>query len=153
MPDEPGGAYDHLIDAEREALSRSGRPVARMALVKALREASGLGPREARDAVGAYLGRRDGRIPSGPDRPAGWIDDLLDAERAAALREDRPLTRILLIKALRGASGLGSRDARRTVEDYLRRKGGEGLGSGRGDWRVALVILVLIAAAMAFLFL
>ena len=56
--------------------------------------------------------------------------DLLDAERASASKEDRPINKILLIKALREASGLGLAQAKTAVEDYLRRRGGENLPSG-----------------------
>jgi Ribosomal protein L7/L12 C-terminal domain len=149
------GSYDDLIDAERELLSRSGLFVGKIALIKGLREATGLGLKDAKDAVEGYIARREGRIPpyAGPDRPAGWIDDLLDAERASAIREERPLTKILLIKALRDASGLGLREAKHAVEDYLRRKGGEGLQSGGGGWLVALVIVVVIAGGVAYLML
>jgi hypothetical protein len=149
------GSYDDLIDAERELLSRSGLFVGKIALIKGLREATGLGLKDAKDAVEGYIARREGRIPPGPeaDRPAGWIDDLLDAERASAIREERPLTKILLIKALRDASGLGLREAKLAVEGYLRRKGGQGLQSGGGGWLVALVIVVAIAGVVAYLML
>src|SRR5580693_3760431 len=120
------GLYDHLIDAEREALGRSGGKVKKIALIKALREATGLGLRDAKLAVEGYLTRRGGSLSSAPDadRPIGWIDDLLDAERATASKEDRPINKILLIKALREASGLGLRPAKDAVEDYLNRRGG-----------------------------
>jgi hypothetical protein len=149
------GSYDDLIDAERELLSRSGLFVGKIALIKGLREATGLGLKDAKDAVEGYIARREGRIPSGPgsDRPTAWIDDLLDAERASATREDRPITKVLLIKALRDASGLGLKDAKLAVEAYLRRKGGEGLQSGGGGWLVALVIAAAIAGGVAYLML
>jgi hypothetical protein len=156
MGDRPkieAGLFDHLIDAEREALARSGRKVGKIDLIKALRAATGLGLREARRAVEGYLGRRGGSIPSGAaaGQPLGWIDNLLDAERAAASKEDRPVNKILLIKALQGASGLGLREARLSVEDYLRRRGGEGLPSGSNGWLlgfVAIVAIVLIVVAL-----
>jgi len=144
----PPGSYDHLIDAEREALSRSGQSVGKIGLIRALREATGLGLKDAKDAVDEYLARR---ASGGPDlgRSANWIDDLLDAERAAALREDRPLTKILLIKALRGASGLGLRQASHAVEDYLGRREGKGLQSGRGGWPVAVALVIAVGAVLA----
>ena len=147
------GSYDDLIDAERELLTRSGLFAGKIALIKGLREATGLGLKEAKEAVESYIARREGRLlpSSDPDRPAGWIDDLLDAERAAAARDDRPLTKVLLIKALRDASGLGLKDAKLAVEDYLRRKGGEGLQSGGGGWLALLWAVLLIAIAAAFL--
>lgn len=151
--DGDSGPYDRLLDAEREALGRDGRKVGKLELTRTLREATGLGPADARRAVGLYLARKGGRSPSGRVGVAssGWIDDLLDAERAEAARGDRPVTRLLLIKALRGASGLGPRQARRGVEDYLRRRGGQGLpkGSSRGWW--ALVVLVAAAVIGAIL--
>ena len=65
-------------------------------------------------------------VPIGPDadRLDGWIDDLLDAERSAASKEERPINKIVLIKALREASGLGLglAPAKRAVEDYLKRR-------------------------------
>jgi ribosomal protein L7/L12 len=143
------GLYDHLIDAEREALARDGRKVGKIALIKALREATGLDLRDAKRSVEAYLARRGGQVPTGPeaDRLAGWIDDLLDAERAAATKEDRPINKILLIKALRDASGLGLRPAKLAVEDYLKRRGGEGLPSG-SSWVVGTLILFIVMAAI-----
>jgi len=138
-------AYDHLIDAERDALSRAGKSVDKIALTKALREATGLGLREAKDAVEGYLARRSGDGPDG--RPAGWIDGLIDAERAAANREDRQVTKIGLIKAVREASGLGLKEAKDAVEDYLRRRGGEGLGSSRGGILVGVLFVVLLMIA------
>ncbi len=154
------GSFDSLIDAEREALAREGRPVGKIALIRALREATGLGLREAKEAVEGYLGRRAGSTPTATPggRPSDWFDDLLDAERKAAAREDRPITRIGLIKALRGASGLGPGPARRAVEDYLGRRGGAGLPDGAMGWRAALnvlgvlAILVGLAAAGYFAF-
>ncbi len=148
---EPG-LFDHLIDAEREALARDGQKVGKIALIKALRGATGLGLRDAKHAVDAYLARRGGQVPTGPEagRLAGWIDDLLDAERAAASKEDRPINKIALIKALREASGLGLRQAKVAVEDYLRRRGGEGLPSGSKASSLAwLAILLLAVAAVA----
>jgi hypothetical protein len=61
------GHFDHLIDAEREALSRSGAKVGKITLIKALMDATGLGLREAKEAVEAYLARRGGQIPTGPE--------------------------------------------------------------------------------------
>jgi ribosomal protein L7/L12 len=147
------GLFDHLIDAEREALARAGGKVGKIALIKALRGATGLGLREAKESVESYLARRGGQVPTGPeaDRMGGWIDDLLDAERASAAKEDRPITKILLIKALRDASGLGLAQAKRAVEDYLKRRGGEDLPTGSKAapffW---LALLLLAIAAGAF---
>ena len=149
---EPG-LYDHLIDAEREALARSGGKVGKIALIKALRGATGLGLRDAKRSVEGYLARRGGQVPAGleADRPPGWIDDLLDAERAAASKEDRPINKIVLIKALREASGLGLRPAKVAVEDYLRRRGGEGLPTGSHGWMsfaAVVVVATIIGAAI-----
>jgi hypothetical protein len=144
------GSYDPLIDAEREALSRTGGRVHRVALIKAFREATGLNLRDAKRAVNGYLARRGGRITSDPVavRPAGWIDDLLDAERAAAARDDRTVTKLLLVKALREASGLGQAQARLAVDHYLKRRGGEGLPSGsRAAWFAWLAVLLLAVGA------
>jgi ribosomal protein L7/L12 len=145
---EPG-LFDHLIDAERESLALAGRKVDKIALIKALRGATGLNLSEAKQAVEWYLSRRGGEISTGPDadRLAGWIDDLLDAERASASKEERPINKILLIKALREASCLGLRPAKIAVEDYLKRRGGEGLPSG-SNWMTGAVILFLVMAAI-----
>jgi ribosomal protein L7/L12 len=145
---EPG-LFDHLIDAEREALALAGRKVDKIALIKALRGATGLNLRDAKQAVDWYLSRRGGEIPTGPDagRFAGWIDDLLDAERAAASKQERPINKIVLIKALREASGLGLRPAKVAVEDYLKRRGGEDLPSG-SNWVATGVILFIVMAAI-----
>jgi hypothetical protein len=150
------GQFDDLIDAEREALSRSGHPIDKIMLIKALREASGLGLKQAKDAVEGYMDRRGGLIPpaqASADRPAGWIDDLLEAERAAASKEGRPVNKILLIKALREASGLGLAPAKRAVEDYLGRRGGEDLPTGSGGWMVGVILLLGLAALAAVVFL
>ncbi len=143
------GLFDHLIDAEREALVRAEQKVGKIALIKALRQATGLSLSEANQAVTVYLAHRGGRISTRIDhaRPANWIDDLLDAERASASREDRPITKILLIKALRDASGLGLRDAKQAVEEYLGRRGGNDLPTGSA--RISLVGLTILAGAIA----
>ncbi len=153
----PPGSYDPLIDAERVALTRAGRQADKIALVRALREASPMSLRDAKRAVEGYIARRGGRVPAGPDvdRPVGWIDDLLDAERASARRDDRPITRIMLIRAVREASTLDLRGAKAAVADYLRRKGGEGLESGERKWWIALgvfsaVLFVALAAVVAY---
>jgi hypothetical protein len=144
------GLFDHLIDAEREVLARSGRKVGKIALIRALRDATGIGLRDAKEAVELYLGRRGGAMPSAsiPDRLPSWIDDLLDAERASASKEDRPITKILLIKALRDASGLGLAQAKREVEAYLERRGGTNLpmgSGGRSFFWLAVVLLATVA--------
>jgi len=148
-----GSSYDHLIDAEREALARSGGSLHKIALIRALRGASGLSLRDAKDVVEDYLARRGGLLlgGSGDDRPIGWIDDLLDAERAAALREYRSVTKILLIKTLREASGLGLKDAKDAVEDYLRRRGGEGLPSGSNELLSAIALILIVVTVITIL--
>ena len=144
------GRYDQLVDAERETLKLAGRKVNKIELIKAFREATGFDLRDAKDAVEGYLARRGGLDLKGPtpDRSPDWIDDLIDAERAAASREDRPIDKITLIKALRGATGMGLKASKDAVEDYLRRKGGEGL-SGGGSIAGTLAWLALLAFAVA----
>jgi hypothetical protein len=159
MKDSPGidlTFYDHLIDAEREALARSGKKVDKIQLIKALRGATGLGLAQAKQSVDGYLARRGGidRSGSGHDRPTGWIDDLLDAERAAASKDDRSINKIVLIKALREASGLRLKPAKDAVEDYLRRKGGEDLPTGSNGWKgipivITLAILIIFYVIMS----
>ncbi len=146
----PEDAFDALIDAERATLAQSGRPVGKIVLIKAFRDATGLGLKEAKEAVEGYMARRGGLTPpeSLAGRPVGWIDDLLDAERAAASREDRRVTKILLIKALRSATGLRLKPARDAVEDYLRRRGGEGLPNGTPPTSWGLLGLVVLAVAL-----
>ncbi len=163
-PDEPGrpadrtfplDAFDHLIDAERATLTQAGQTVNKITLIKALKDATGLGLKEAKEAVEGYMARRGGLDPPEglANRPVGWIDDLLDAERAAASKDDRRVTRTLLIKALREASGLRLAPARDAVEDYLRRKGGEGLPTGATTSWLSLGLLVLaVALFLAWMF-
>ena len=68
---------------------------------------------------------------------------------AAARREDRPLTRKLLVRALRDASDLDPRDADRAVSDYLRRRGAR-LPSGIGPAPIVIGLLAAFGAALAF---
>ncbi len=150
-------AYDSLIDAERDALIQAGRKVTRPDLINALVDASDLAPREARRAVIGFIDRQGGFIPSGSslDEPrTGWIDDLLDAERADAARDDRPVTRQTLIKAVRQASGLTAKQARTAVEDYLHRRGGR--TPTNSWWRIfaiGAVGLLITAAVFAWVML
>ena len=149
------GAYDSLIDAERDALLQSGRKVGRGDLIKALLGASDLSPREARRAVDGFIDRRGGFIPSTSstdEARTGWIDDLLDAERARAARDDRPTNRQTLIQAVRQASELSPREVRAAVEDYLYRRGGR--TPTAGGWRFILLVavgLMILAAACIWL--
>ena len=148
----PPGAYDSLIDAEREALLQAGRTPTRADLARALADAAALSPREARRAVANFIARRDGIIPAttAADRTrAGWVDDLLDAERLLAARDDRPVTRRTLIRAVHQATAIAPRDARLAVADYLHRRGGQTPRRG-GFWRVVLGLIGLIIAAVAF---
>lgn len=156
-PPASPGAYDSLIDAERDALIQAGRAPDRADLIRALVDAAGLPAREARRAVDRYVARRNGVIPAepahGPPR-AGWIDDLLDAERARAARDDQSVTPRTLLRAVRQASpALSPSEARRAVADYLHRRGGHALRPGR--WRVYFLTLLgtaaLIAAVLAWL--
>jgi len=144
-------AYDSLIDAERAALIQAGRKANRGELIKALADAADLSPKEARRAVAGYIDRRGGSIPSGSsldDARTGWIDDLLDAERLSAARDDRPVTPRTLLRAVRLASAsLTPREAQAAVADYLHRRGGRTPSAGR--WRlVVLGTLGLIVAAL-----
>ena len=148
--DSDPGPYHSLIDAERAAAENEGEPVTKIALIRRLREATGLGLREAKDAVESYLVHRD--YADGVTKR--WVDDFLDAERAAARRDGRPLSRILLIRALREASGLAARSAPHAVKAYLKRRGAslplsaEGTGFGIP---VAIGALVVIALGLAYL--
>ncbi len=134
-------AYDSLIDAERAALIQAGRKANRGELIKALADAADLSPKEARRAVAGYIDRRGGSIPSGTateDARTGWIDDLLDAERLSAARDDRPITSRTLLRAVRLASAsLTPREAQAAVADYLHRRGGR-LPS-TGWWRFVAI--------------
>jgi ribosomal protein L7/L12 len=136
------GSFDGLLDAEREALSREGR-FGKIELIKALRQASPVGLKEAKDIVEDYLARRAGESI---DRPPGWLDGLIDAERARANAEDRPINKIALIKAVREASGLGLKESKDIVDEYLSRRGGQ--DSRQGSTK-QLAILGLIAMAVA----
>lgn len=145
------GAYDSLIDAERDAIVRAGREPDRAALVRALVDAAGLPQREARTAVDRFIARRNGIIPTAnPDDDArgGWVDDLLDAERARAARDDQSVTPRTLLRAVRQASPtLSAREARAAVADYLHRRGGRALRAGR--WRVFFLAALGLAALTA----
>ena len=137
--DEPS-PYFGLIDSERAAAEAVGQPATKIDLIARLREATGLGLREAREAVEDYLARA-GSVAGGK---VGWVDDLLDAERAAAEREGRPITKILLIRALRGASpDLELKGANQAVTDYLRRRGAT-LPFGAGPVVPVLVLLAVL---------
>ena len=127
-------AYDSLIDAERDAAIQAGRQPTRNDLIRALLDASDLAPRAARRAVDSFIAARGGSIPSNSsldDTRTGWIDGLLDAERANARRDDRLVTRRTMLRAVRQASpSTSSRDARAAVADYLYRRGGQNPGRG-----------------------
>ena len=146
--------YHSLIDAERAALIQAGRQPTRHDLTQALIEATGLSPREARRAVAHFIDDRGGFVPSttpATDARTGWIDDLLDAERVRANRDDQPVTPKLLIRAVRQAADLSPRAARAAVADYLHRRGGRTPRRGWG-WLVALALLVAaLAATLAWL--
>ena len=134
--------YDSLIDAERDALLQAGRKAGRNDLGRALIDASDLSPRDARRAVASFIDRRGGSIPPTSSTEAartGWIDGLLDAERQSAARDDRPVTRKSLIRAVLQASEVSPRDARLAVADYLYRRGGQTPRSSR--WWFALLVV------------
>jgi hypothetical protein len=147
--DEPG-PYFSLIDAERAAAEQDGQPTDKISLIKRLREASGIGLREAKDAVEDYLSRV--AIVAGGQ--TGWVDDFLDAERAAADFEGRSVSRAMLIRAVRGATpGLDLRSANEVVTDYLRRRGATlPNGSGRAV-AVVLILTLLLAGGLSYLLL
>ena len=140
-------AYDSLIDAERDALLQAGRKPTRGELIRALMGAAELSPRDARRAVDGFIDRRGGFIPSEASTgvPAGWVDDLLDAERARAARDDQSVTPRTLLRAVRLASpSLTPREARAAVADYLYRRGGRTLRPGR--WRLFFLAILGLAA-------
>ena len=141
-------AYDSLIDAERAALIQAGQTPTRHNLTAALIEATGLSSREARRAVARFIEDRGGFVPTTTpttDAQVGWIDGLLDAERANARRDDRLVSRRTMIRAVRQASPtLTARQAHAAVADYLYRRGGR-TPRARGRWVVALVLLGLVA--------
>ena len=154
-PAESPGAYDSLIDAERDALVQAGRVPTRGDLVRALRGASGLPPREARRAVATFIARRGGMIPTGSaavDDRAGWVDGLLDAERADARRADRAVTRRSMLRTIRQASpGLSARESRAALADYLHRRGGQVPRSGWGRGLAWVAAVLALAALLALL--
>ncbi|WP_435017407.1 ribosomal protein L7/L12 [Tundrisphaera sp. TA3] len=145
--DEPG-PYFSLIDAERAAAEQDGKPTDKIALIRRLREASGLGLREAKDAVEDYLSR----VAVVAGGKTGWVDDFLDAERAAAEFEGRSVNKVMLIRAVRGATpGLDLRSANAVVNDYLRRRGANlPNGSGRAV-AILLFLALLLAGGLSFL--
>ena len=77
--------------------------------IKITREATGLGLKEARDAVDAYSS-------GAPARPAGANDNGLSLEAIASLHRGNFLD---AIKYARAQSGLGLKDAKEAVEHYL----------------------------------
>ena len=146
--------YHSLIDAERAALILAGRQPTRHDLTQALIEATGLPPREARRAVAHFIDDRGGFVPTttpATDARTGWIDDLLDAERVRATRDDQPITPKLLLRAVRQAADLSPRAARLAVADYLHRRGGR---TPRRSWGWLIVIglgVALVVSAWWFL--
>ena len=141
-------AYDSLIDAERAALIQAGRTPTRHDLTAALIEATGLSSREARRAVARFIEDRGGFVPTTTpttDAQSGWIDGLLDAERANARRDDRLVSRRAMIRTVRQASpNLTARQAHAAVADYLYRRGGRTPRASRA-WLVALGLVALLA--------
>ena len=119
----PAGSLDSLIDAEREAMARDGRAVNRLTLILALRRSSGLDWRGALRAVDGFFAREgDLARRKGPTAWA-WIDDLLDTECSAVSKAGLSITKLLLVKTLRAASGLDRAEAEFAVEDYHARRG------------------------------
>ena len=148
--DSDPGPYHSLIDAERAAAEHEGEAVTRIALIRRLREATGLGPREAKDAVESYLVHRD----DADGVTKRWVDDFLDAERAAARRDGRPLSRLLLIRALREASGLDLRSAGGAVKSYLKRRGATlPLSTGGTGYGIPVAIGTLVAIVLGLAYL
>ena len=141
-------AYDSLIDAERDAIIQAGRTPTRPDLKRALIEAAGLPPKEARRAVDRFIEDRGGFIPATTpttDARTGWLDGLLDAERARAARDDQAVTPKMMIRAVRQASDVSPREARAAVADYLYRRGGQTPRRGWG-WLIMLGLIGLLAA-------
>ncbi len=147
--DRPGG----LPAAAIAALGR-GDPIA---AVKLVREATGLGLKDAKDALEAW--QRAGTPPAAGAMTGGPAARTalaaLPAEAVAALRAGRKLEAIRIVRA---AAGIGLKEAREAVDDFERRQPGgltpagavqAGGGNGSG---LAWAIGAIAAATLGWWF-
>lgn len=124
-PSVSGAPRDGLVEG---ILAGAGLPeMSKIELIKRVREATGLGLKEAKDAVEGYYSRRAGQpqaahplytAPSGSDAP---YDALIDGMLSGG--DPASVSNIELIKRVREATGLGLKDAKDAVDGYNQRHG------------------------------
>jgi ribosomal protein L7/L12 len=105
-PQSPHERYDAIIATAMAEAQARGESLSKIALIKVLREHTGIGLSEAKLAVERY---GTGRVES--------YDEIL----TGALRDLKSPDKIWLIKELREHTGLGLKQAKEIVEDYGRR--------------------------------
>jgi ribosomal protein L7/L12 len=125
--------------------------------IKRLRDATGLGLKEAKDAVEAYNAGKVVEVPrqrtstTMPDGPQGGLPD----DVQAALQRGQ---KIEAIKLLRQHTGLRLKETKDMVDDFERRTGivrgryapGEVPRSGAGIWISLAALLLVVVLAYIF---
>jgi ribosomal protein L7/L12 len=112
--------------------------------IKLLRESSGVGLKEAKDAIEQHLRGNSGSVVTAAS------DGSLPCSVVVAMRRGQ---KIEAIKLLREQTGLGLKEAKEAVEGYQgkadaaagQRSPGEVPRSGRFAWVAALVVIALVA--------
>lgn len=143
MSDPFSSAPDAMPEAVREALRR-GAPVE---AIKLLREATGMGLYEAKQAILDYVNGTSQALPARP------LTAPFSARVNQALQQGN---KIQAIKQLRDETGMDLKQAKDAIDAASARRGAPGLApgevprSGAGFWWLA-VIIALAGAAWFFL--
>ncbi len=148
---EQQGGSDQYQDVVRSILADAeSAAIGKIELIKRVRETTGLGLKDAKDAVDEYY-RVDGGSPWGPGgAPSFASDGDPDAaiERALADAGGSPASKIELIKRVREATGLGLKDAKEAVESYYQRHPGTRPQASRPGCGGGTALLLLAVGAM-----
>ena len=149
---EQQGGSDQYQDVVRSILADAGsQAIGKIELIKRVREVTGLGLKDAKDAVDQYY-RVDGAFPWVPAAapPAFASDGDPDAviERALADAGSSPVSKIELIKRVREATGLGLKDAKDAVESYYQRYPGTQPQASRPGCGGGTALFVLAIGAL-----
>ncbi len=149
---EQQGDPGHYQDVVRSILADAGSAaIGKIELIKRLREATGLGLKDAKEAVDEYY-RVDGFCPWVPAKEAPTFasdgDPDVAVERALADSGRSPVSKSELIKRVREATGLGLKDAKEAVESYSQRHPGTRPQASRPGCGGGTALLLLAVGAM-----